>query len=454
LILVTWGLPVVLALSAAQIPRTADIVIDWRVWLFLATVSVVTGMLFGLAPAVAAMRTNVRHAMKGTDSGTSRGFRRFRDGLAAAEVALAFVLVISAGLLVRELLRLRTADIGIASANVLTMHLAPNLTARDCYELAEQVAAVPGVRAAAFAQMLPLQSWGWTATFSIVGRRPFSPAERPVVELRYITPRYFDALGIPLRRGRAFTDADTATAPRAIIVNETLAERYFPNVDPVGQATDRGTIVGVVADVRQAGIDRPVLPDIYYPIAQNMSQVRDLGMSLIVSTLVPTTAVAGSIRDSIRRTHPHLAIFGMRTMDEIVTDSLATTTFYTSLVGLFASLALVLAAAGVYGVISYAVAARTREFGIRLALGADGRRLRMLVLRHAVVVTAAGLAVGLADVAGVARFLGRLIAGADDVRPAAVATAAGILAAVALAAAFVPARRAARVDPMGALREE
>jgi predicted permease len=456
LALARWGTPLVLTISASRIPRIGDIGVDWRVVVFLLIVSLATGVGFGLAPALAASRADVQGALKGTAGlgGSSGFFRRFRDVLAVAEVALAFVLVIGAGLLVREFLRLRTTDTGMVLSNVLTMHLAPNMTARDCYDLVPQIEALPGVRAAAFAQMLPLQSWGWTATFSIVGRPPASLSERPVIELRYVTPGYFSALGIPIRRGRAFTDADTPTSPRVIIVNETLARRYFGDTDPVGQQTDRGAIIGVAGDVRQAGLTRATLPDIYYPIAQNVSQVRDLGMSLIVSTRVPPATLAGPIRESIGRSYPNLAIFSVKTMDEVVSESLSETNLYTWLVGSFAVLALVLACAGIYGVMSYAVASRTREFGIRIALGADRGSVQRLVLRHAAILVALGLGVGLCGVIVSARFLESLIVGAGRVEPLTVAGAAGLLALVALVACLVPARRAARVDPMRALRQD
>jgi predicted permease len=413
-------------------------------------------MLFGLAPALAGSRTNVQDALKGAAGfgRSSRTLGRFRDALAVAEVALAFVLVIGAGVLVREFERLRSTDTGMITDNVLTMHLAPNLTPADCYALATQVEGLPGVRAAAFAQMLPLQSWGWTATFSIVGRPPATLADRPVVELRYVTPGYFDALGIPILSGRAFTDADSSTTQRVIIVNETLARRYFGGSHPVGQQTDRGVIVGVAGDVRQAGLDRQTLPDIYFPMAQNVSQIRDLGMSLIVSTHVPPATLTGAIRDSIGRTHPTLAVFGVKTMDDIVRDSLAGPAFHLWLVGCFAALALVLACAGIYGVISYIVVARTREFGIRLALGSDGGSLQRLVIAHGARLAAAGLAIGAGGVLVSARFLESLIVGASRMQVSTVAASAVLLMLVALFACAVPARRASRVDPVHALRQD
>lgn len=455
-LLVQWATPLLLAVAGPRLPRADDVSADWRVFAFLLATSLATGIAFGLLPAVVTSQIDVQSALKGsTTSGSSNRFSgRLRDVLAAVEIALAFVLVIGAGLLVRASDRLRNTDSGMNPRNVLTLHLAPDVSAADCYSIVSQVEALPGVRAAAFAQMLPLQSWGWTATISIAGRPAPSPAERPVVELRYITPRYFEALGIPIRTGRAFTVADTATAPRVIIINETLARRYFGNTDPVGQQTDRGTVVGVAGDVRQTGLDRAAVPDVYYPIAQNVSQIRDLGMTLIVATRVPPASVAATVRDSIGQTHPHLAVFGVKTMDEVVADSLSSTTFYTRLVGSFAALALILACAGIYGVMAFVVAARTREFGIRLALGAERGSVRRLVLGHAAMVVASGLGFGFVGVAALSRVLESLIVGAGRLDLVTVAAAAGLLAAVALLGCLVPARRAARVDPIDALRQQ
>lgn len=455
-VIMKWGTPIVVAMSGSKIPRAADIGADWRVFAFLATVSIATGVGFGLAPAIAASRADVLGALKGATGigGSSGFFRRFRDALATAEVALAFLLVIGAGLLVREFLRLRATDTGMVTSSVLTMHLGPNLSQREMADLVPQIEALPGVRSAAFTQMLPLQSWGWRATFSIVGRPPFPPAERPVIELRYVTPAYFNTLGIPIRRGRAFTDLDALDASRVVIINETLARRYFGETDPVGQQTDRGTIVGVAADVKQASLGSETLSDLYYPIAQNYSQVRDLGMSLVISTRIPPLNLAGPARDVVRRTRPNLAVFGVKTMDQIVSESLSDTNLYTWLVGSFAALALVLACAGIYGVMSYVVASRTREFGIRLALGADRRRVEGLVLGHAATLVAIGLALGLSGAFVSARFLESLIAGAGRLHPAAAVAAAALLGSIALTACLVPARRAGSVDPMVTLKAE
>ena len=456
LALAVWATPALAALAAFQLPQGVEVGVDWRVFLFLLGVCVVTGAAFGMAPALAAARTDINGALKGGTGARGAGFffRTFREGLAVAEIALALVLGIGAALLVRELVRTRHVDPGFSTANVLTMHLLPNVGPAECADLVSRVEALPGVRAAAFAQMLPLQSWGWTATFSIQGRPPLPAADRPLIELRYVTPRYFEALGIPIVRGRAFADSDGPTAPPVVIVNETVVRKYFRSLDPIGVTTDRGVVVGVAHDVRQAGLNQATLADFYYPVAQNTAQMRNLGMSLIVSTRVPPAELVGPTRDVVRRAYPALAIFGVKTMDEIVRDSLADANLYTWLVGAFAALALVLACAGIYGVMSSAVTSRLREFGVRLALGQGARSLQVLVLRRAAWIIAGGVAVGLAAGLASARFLDSLIPGAGDLRPAVVAGVSGLLAVIALISCLAPARRAARVDPLVALRQE
>jgi putative ABC transport system permease protein len=453
--LAAWGTPLVVALAGPLIPRGSDIGIDWRVLTFLLAVSTAMGVAFGMAPGLAAGRVDVAAALsRGSGATTGTRLGKLRDALAAGEIALSFVLVISAALLLRESIRLANTDTGLAPSGVLTMHVTPDLSAAASYDLVSQIEALPGVRAAAFAQMLPLQSWGWTATFSVIGRDPFPPAERPVVELRYVTPRYFNALGIPIRHGRPFSDADTGQSPRVIIVNETLARRYFGTADAVGQQTDRGTIVGVAGDVRQAGLDRGTLPDIYYPIAQNMAQLNDLGMTLIVSTTRPPSAMAGPARDLIRRAAPDLAIFQVKTMEEVVRESLAEKRLYTWMVGSFAVVILVLACAGIYGVLASLVVARTREFGIRLALGAERTGLQWLVLRHAAGLLAIGLGAGIAGALASMSLLDSLIAGAGRLQPLAIGSAATILASVALMACLIPVHRAASIDPIATLRQD
>jgi ABC-type antimicrobial peptide transport system permease subunit len=284
--------------------------------------------------------------------------------------------------------------------------------------------------------------------------RPASDAPRFPIELRYITPGYFRALRIPLRRGRAFTDGDTRESTRVIVINETLARLYFGAADPVGAAMTRGTIVGVVADVRQVNLDRPALPEIYYPIAQNWSQVSELGMSLVVSAENRADMLIDAVRSAIRDVAPNQAVFSVKTMDRVVADSLSEFTLFLGLMAAFATLALVLAWSGTYGVISYLSTSRTREFAIRVALGADSARVTRMVLGHGIQLTAIGLAAGLIGALALTPFLQSLpvaVRPPDVVTTAAVAVVIGI---VAVTACLVPARRAARSNPSAMLRHD
>jgi predicted permease len=350
----------------------------------------------------------------------------------------------------REVERLQNVDTGMVTDNVLTLHLTPPAPARDYYAIAERVAGLPGVRAAGFTQLVPLQNWGWTADFSIRGR---AARGRPTAGLRYVTPGYFRALGIPLSGGRMFADSDTSESPRVILVNDAFASQYFPGEDPVGRELDRGTIVGVVGNVRQVTLDRPAEPEIYYPAAQNVTMASDIGMSLIVRTAARPEAQIGVIRSAVHDVNPTLAIFNVKSMEQVLADSLWELNLYRWLIGLFAALALVLAAIGLYGVISYNVTSRTREFAVRLALGSAPAGLTRLVLGRAAWLVSAGLAGGILAAMGLTLATREL-----PVAPAAspsvfAATAVGLLA-IALLACLVPAVRVLRVNPSAALRHE
>jgi predicted permease len=381
-----------------------------------------------------------------------RRFTLLRDVLVIVEVTLAFVLASGAYVVVRELVRLRGVDTGVATEHVAILHLTPRVTAADYQAIEERVAQVPGVRAAGFIQMVPLQNWGWEGDFTIRGR-PAEPGVRRVTELRFVTPGYFRAMNVPIVRGRAFTAADTEKAPRVVIVNEALAKRYFPDEDPIGKELDRGVIVGVAGDVRNVGLDRPTSPELYYAAAQNIAMTSDLGMSLVAQADGDPAAIVPALRGAIHDVRPNLAVFNARTMAQVVDDSLADLHMYRWLIGLFAALALLLAAIGLYGVISYMTAARTREFAIRLALGSRAIALAQLVIGRGVLLTALGLVAGGAVTLALSRVFASLpIGGAPD--PLTYVTIATILLAVALSAAAAPAIRAARVDPATALRHE
>jgi putative ABC transport system permease protein len=300
--------------------------------------------------------------------------------------------------------------------------------------------------------MVPLQNWGWEADFDIRGQAPV-PGQRRTTELRYVTPGYFRALGIPMLRGRGLLPSDTEGAPPVVVVNDALARRYFPNEDPVGRVLNRGTIVGVVGDVRNVHLDRPAEPELYYPAAQNVAMTSDIGMSLVVRTQGPAEPMVPALRAAVHTVTPKLAIFNIKMMEQVIADSLWDLHLYRWLIGLFAGLTLLLAAIGLYGVISYSATARTREFAIRLALGSRTGALARLVLGRGLILVGFGLCSGAFATYVLASTLRSLpIGGGPDA-----VTYAGIsavLVTIALLASAVPALRAAAVDPVTALRHE
>ena len=459
--LAMWGIRELKRLAGSQLPRAYEVGLDWQVFLFLLAACIATGLLVGLAPAVLAIRIDPHAALQeaGGRSTMGAGARRLRDGLVVAEIAFACALAIAAALLLRELIRLRNTNSGMITTNVVTFHLGQRMAqgddGRQFYEVAERVAALPGVTSAGFIQVLPLQSWGWTSNsgdFTVRGRVPLSPVFP--IGLRYVTPDYFRTLGIPIRRGRAFTTGDTRSAPPVILINETLARRYFGDADPTGTATTRGTIIGVVGDIHDVSLDRPAEPELYYPIAQNWSQVSDLGMSLLVRTEGRPEALIDPVRNVVRQVNPDQAILNVKTMAQVVSESLAELTLFLALIASFAGLALVLAVTGTYGVIAHVATSRTREFAIRSALGADRGQVTRLVLAQGLRLTVVGLILGVATSIVAAPLLRDLPVG---VRPLDVATAAPVvvlIGVVALAACLLPARHAAEVDPMSALRND
>lgn len=436
-----WGSRTLVRAAAGQLPRAGEIGLDWRVLAFLLALCVGSALGFGLAPALTAARRG--SALRSRSGGTM-----VRDGLVITEIALAFILLAGAGLLLRTFLNLQRTDAGVRSENVLTVHI---LLAGgpEAMAIQERVSRIPGVRADGFISMLPLEASGWTAGFQIPGRAEIYPCE-----LRFVTPGYFKAMGVAVRRGRDFTRLDGADQPREIIVNEALARQYFPNRDPVGIKIDRGLVIGVVADVRQARLSEPATPVIFSTMVQNFAQIRSNGSTLVVSGHVPVENLTSAIRAAVREVSPTQALFQMSTMKTVIENSLANQRLYVWLLGLFAATGALLAAAGIYGVIAYLVALRTREFGIRMALGADSSGVLGLVMRRGALVVELGLMFGMAGAAALTRVLRTLLYGVGALDPATFGSTAVLLAGVALLACVVPAIRAARVDPAIALRVE
>jgi putative ABC transport system permease protein len=429
-------------LAAAQIPRAEEIGFDWRVFGFLLLVCLITGIVAGLAPAFAAARGG-EAALKTRTLGT-----KLRDGLVIVEVALAFILLAGAGLLLRTFLNLQHTDPGLNAGNALTLHVVVS-GAPESLAIEDRVSRIPGVRAAGLISLLPLQNSGWSGFFRVPGRPGLFESE-----LRYVSPGYFRAMSIPLRKGRVFSLGDGPRAESVILVNEALARRYFPGADPVGVKTDRGLIIGVVGDVRQDALSLPAVPEIYNPVAQNFAQMSNHGSTLIVRTDGAASAMLPAVRAAVREVSPGQAIFRAETMRQVLDDSLAGHRLYLWLLGVFAIMGTLLAVAGIYGVIAYVVALRTREFGIRMALGAGTSGVLRLVMVRGALVIGVGLALGIVGAAGLTSVLRGMLYGVVATDPATFFVMTAILAGVSMAACIGPARRATQIDPAVALRSE
>ncbi|HKH73700.1 MAG TPA: ABC transporter permease [Vicinamibacterales bacterium] len=445
-----WGTNVLLTLGAAKIPRAHEVTLDWRVFALLLAACIAIAVVVGIVGAYAASRASGQLAKQSGHATMGRTYARVRDGLVIVEVSLAFVLAIGAALVAREAVRLRSVPSGVVTENVLTLHLTPRTQAADYYGIEQRVAALSGVRGAGLTQLVPLQNWGWNADFRVLGRPTPS---RALAGLRYVTPGYFRAMGIRVVRGREFTAYDDEAAPRVIVVNEALVRRYLPDEDPIGVDLDRGTIVGVIRDVRQAGLDRPAEPEIFYPAAQNVTAASDIGMSLVVRTDEPPEALTGQIRAAVREVNPRLAIFNVKTMNDVLADSMWELNLYGWLITMFATLALVLAAIGLFGVMSYTVTARMREFAVRLALGSNPAGLGRLVLRRGAWLAVFGLMLGAFATEQLLIAFGTLpIGGRPDL--SIYVLVAAMLLMLAFAACLIPAIRVASLNPVTALRQE
>jgi predicted permease len=348
----------------------------------------------------------------------------------------------------RTFLNLQNTDPGLNAQNVLTLHVVV-ADAQQSAAIEERVVQVPGVHAAGLISLLPLQNSGWGGFLTIPGR-----PELLATELRYVTPGYFRAMGVPLRQGREFSAHDGPEAEAVIIVNEALAREYFPGENPVGRSTDRGTIIGVVGDVRQQSLRAAATPEVYYSVAQNFAQMRSHGSTLVVRGSGSVIDLAGAIRAAVQEASPGQALFRVATMEQVVDESLASPRLYMWLLAAFAAIGALMAVAGIYGVVAYLVALRTREFGIRMALGADAAHVSRLVMRRGVQLTGLGLALGIGGATLLTSVLQTLLYGVGATDPGTFGAMAALLAAAALAACLAPARRAAQSDPAVALRSE
>jgi putative ABC transport system permease protein len=471
LLLAYWGVELLLALNPGQIHRLQQATLDARVLAWTAAVSLLTGLVFGLAPALQASKAGLNETLKegGRGSTEGAGRRRVRDALVVAEMALSLMLLVGAGLLVRSFISLRGVDPGVNPAHVVTMQVplprtkySENEQRLGLYEqLLARVEGVPGVESAALASSLPPDIQTLWNPFSIEGRPPRPDSELPVGDFILVTPEYFRAMGVPILRGRAFNDADREGAPLVCVVNQTLARQFFPGEDPLGKRLKQGgtdhpqnpymEIVGVVGDVKYEGLEAKTEPAYYLPFAQNGWG----DMSLVVrSSVTDPAALVPAVRGELRALDPELPVAGVRTADELLTRSVAQPRFRTLLLAVFSAMALVLAAIGIYGVMSYTVARRTHEIGLRMALGAEGRDVLRLVVGQGVRLTLVGVLLGLAGALLLTRVLSGLLFGVSATDPLTLVCVPLLLAFVALLACYVPARRAAKVDPLVALRYE
>jgi predicted permease len=457
-----FGLKALHPMVARSLPRAAELAIDGRVFLFLLGVAAIAALLFGLVPALQVTGGNLRGALTlGGMRGSTGSQSRVRNVLVVAEIALSLVLLVGAGLLLRGLLLLQSTPTGFTSTNVLTAHLTMPDTAgagkgNFVLPLLDDIRTLPGVSAVGMISRLPIQSSGTNGNYTVPSRPAPARGQEPLAEFRWTSPGLFAALEIPVVAGRDFTPQDLRDSSNIALINTTLARREFPDVDPVGRVITLGgstdyTIVGVVGDVRQRGLDYPTFPEIHFP-ARASQYAR--GMTLVVRAQSAPTALTQPIRDALRRADPEQALYNDMTMDEVIATSLTSRRLNLWLFGTFAAVALVLSVTGLYGVIAYLVQQRTREVGVRMALGARPVDVVVLVLRQGGTLVLLGLGIGLLGAVAMTRLIAAMLYGVSPRDPATLALVTTLLGGAALLAMLLPARRAARIDPMQAMRGE
>jgi putative ABC transport system permease protein len=456
----TWALG---SLLPGDIPRAAEIGLDGAVLGFALAVSLATGLGFGLVPALQFGRGDGMQPLKDAARSVSGAGGRLRSALIVAEVALAMGLLVGAGLLVQSFVRLSNVDPGFSARGVLSFQVdlpeiaypqGSSQVTQFYRRLLERIGELPGVRSATVAQFVPLSGLDNGTSVEFEGR-PSTLATRQAAALRFVGLNFFRTLGIPIRRGRDFVEADDANAPERVIVNAEFARRFFGGTDPLGRRIRLGfggrgfkEIVGVAADIRHAGLGLPAEPEMYVPQAQYPINA----VTVLVRTDADLGAFAPAVRSIVQALDSRLPIYSVRALDAILADSIAQPRFQTLLLVLFAGVALLLAAAGIYGVTAYSVSRRAREMGIRLALGASPAAVMRLVIVQGMSVVLLGIAIGAAISLSLSWILTSQLFGISATDPITFAAAALVLVGVALLACYLPARRATRVEPMVVLR--
>ena len=451
----------------AAMPFFETLRLDPGILLFALALALLTGLVFGLAPALQASRLDLQGALKdgGRASGGVAG-QRLRSALVGSEIALAVVLLVGAGLMMKSLLRLMQVNLGFDPTNVLTMTVVlpagkytdPNRMVAYYQQAQERLAALPGVTGVGAVSQLPLQP-GNTTRFIVEGEPAPPPGQETEANIRVASANYFQALGIPLAQGRNFAESDKADATRVAIINQSLAEKLFGGRGAMGRRllfpsfpNQSVEIVGVVGDVKTTGLDQAVRPVLYYPFTQNAS----IATNLVLRAKSDAAAVANAARNECRALEPDVAIFNVQTMETLIAQTPAAFMRRAPawLTGIFAGVALLLAALGVYGVVSYSVSQRTREIGVRMALGARGADILKLVLRQGLSLTLIGVASGTVAALALTRWLDSLLYEVSARDPLTFALVIGALTLVALLACYIPARRATKVEPVVSLRHE
>jgi putative ABC transport system permease protein len=458
-----WGTRALAQLAAATLPRAAEIGIDPGVFAFTAATSILAGIVFGLIPALQVSRPDLNTTLRseGRGSTTGKRHRTMRSLLVISQVALSTVLLIGAGLLVRNFFQLRTASPGFDARNLLTMRITlpqarytgiPKVTA-FVDDLLNRVRAVPGVTAAAVATSLPINPVRFSSALP-EGQPEVPLAQRPIFNIQQVSPGYAATMRVPVLRGREFSDRDVAQSPRVVMINEATARRYWPHQDPIGRHVLVGRmptaseVVGVLGDVRNQSLTQDVQPELYIPFAQ----LPGLNYNLIVRTTGDPHRHTNALRERVLAIDKDQPVTRIQTMEELLATGAAQPRLLTYLVGGLSATALILAIVGIYGVISYSVAERTQELGIRIALGADQTNILRLVLQQGLRLAAMGIAAGLAASLALTRLISTLLYHVSATDPATYIGGPLLFAAVALLASYLPARRATRVDPMIILR--
>jgi putative ABC transport system permease protein len=463
----SWSLNLMKAINGVDIPRLAQVSIDGRVLAFTMAVTLFTGLLFGIAPALSGIKTDLNSSLKeGAAVGTGGTRRNGSEALIIPQFALAVVLLAGAGLLANSFVRLLRVNPGFRPDHLLTTQLFlspaeyPEGDPRGAMlldSMLQRVQAIPGVRSAGIVTALPITG-GADTDFVIAGRPAPRPGDEPSAHIRSASPGYFRTMGIPLLAGREFSEQDNARAPRVMLINETMARKFWPNANPIGQHVTmldwgpplEGEIAGVVGDVKTNGLDEVTGPMIYWP----NYQFSQLFNSLVVRSDADPMSLVAAVKSAVWSVDKNQTVSEIKSMDQVLADSLARRRLYMLLLGVFAAAALLLAAVGVYGVMAYSVSQRTHEIGIRLALGAERRDVLRLVLRQGMGVTMIGVALGLAAAFSLTRLMSSLLFGVSATDPLTFAAVAVLLFGIALVACYIPARRAMRVDPMVASRYE